>query len=259
MVEINAINFSNKSSFFFDVTKIYPCINGIDDLSKLKANPEEIGKLNEMIQTIRLNISKNISYKEITILPEFKAHIDNMKSFDYSKTLYAQRINDIIKEERKNNDKVITLTKIKNSYNNKFFPNISLSTVNRIIKNHLNLHFKRIKIRNPKLNKKNYKFMHYIYLKVVLKAILQNLDLIFVDETACYLGNDNYRDWVAENDEIIKGAESGLKSRISIIMAINLKRIIHYKIIENNVTTDLFGEFIDEFCKKLSNHQKKIL
>ena len=38
-----------------------------------------------------------------------------MKSFDNSKTLYAQRINGIIKEERKNNDKVITLGKIKNS------------------------------------------------------------------------------------------------------------------------------------------------
>ena len=127
------------------------------------------------------------------------------------------------------------------------------------MKNHLNLHFKRIKIRNPKLNNKNYKFMRCIYLKVILKAISQNLDLIFIDENACYLGNDNYRDWVAENEEIIKGAESGLKSRISIIMAINLKRIIHYKIIEYNVTADLFGEFIDEFCKKLSNYQKKIL
>ena len=30
-------------------------------------------------------------------------------------------------------------------------------------------------------------------------------------------------------------------------MAINLKRIFHYKIIENNVTVDLFCEFIDEF------------
>ena len=129
-------------------------MNGKEDLSKLKANREEIGKLNEMIQTIRLNISKNIVYKEITILPKFKVHIDNMKSLDNSKTLYAQRINDIIKEERKNNDKIITLTKINNSYNNKFFPNISLSTASRIMKNHLNLHFKRIKIRNRKLNKK---------------------------------------------------------------------------------------------------------
>ena len=100
--------------------------------------------------------------------------------------------------------------------------------------------------------------MHYNYLKVILKEIIQNLDLIFIEETACYLGNDNYRDWVAKNEEIIKGAESGIKSRISIIMAINLKRIIHYKIFENKVTTDLLGEFIDEFYKKLSNYQKKI-
>ena len=124
------------------------------------------------------------------------------------------------------------------------------------MKNHLNLYSKTIKIRNPKL-KKNYKFMHYIYLKVILKEVSQNLDFIFIDETACYLGNNNYRDWVAENEEIIKGAEIGLISRICVIIAINLKRIIHYKIIENNVTADLFGEFIDEFCKKLSNYQKK--
>ena len=76
-----------------------------------------------------------------------------MKSLDNSKTLYAQRINNIIGEERNNNEKVITLGKIKNSYNSKYFPSISLSTVSRIMKNHLNLHSKTIKIRNPKLNK----------------------------------------------------------------------------------------------------------
>ena len=45
--------------------------------TKIKQNKQQkwliplIGKLNEMIQTIRLNIPKNIIYKEKTILPEF--------------------------------------------------------------------------------------------------------------------------------------------------------------------------------------------
>ena len=99
--------------------------------------------------------------------------------------------------------------------------------------------------------------MHYIYLKVILKAVSQNLDFIFIDETACYLGNDNYRDWVAENEEIIKGSEIGLKSRISIIMVINLKRIMHYKIIENNVIEYLFGFLKNEYYKYIFKNKEE--
>ena len=39
-------------------------MNGIDDLSKLKANPNELGKLNEIIQNIRPKISRNSIYKK---------------------------------------------------------------------------------------------------------------------------------------------------------------------------------------------------
>lgn len=110
-----------------------------------------------------------------------------------------KRINNIIKEVRRESNKFIALTQIKVSYIYKYYPNISLSTVSRIMKNHLNLHFKRIKIKNPKLTKNNYKFMKLIFLKVVLKPIFLEFDIIYIDETACYWGNENFKNWINEN------------------------------------------------------------
>lgn len=92
--------------------------NGIDDLMKLNVESNEIEKLNEIINKIRTKISKKtIKYKEITILPEFKSHIEHIKLFDTSKTIYAKRINNIIKEVRRKSNKSIALTQIKLNIN----------------------------------------------------------------------------------------------------------------------------------------------
>ena len=52
-----------------------------------------------------------------------------------------------------------------------------------------------------------------------------------------------------DNEDVVKGGENELKSRISITIAINLRGMIYYKIIENNVNSSNFNEFINEFVK----------
>ncbi len=44
-INVNVTNFSNSDSFFFDVTKIYPCISQLRNLSLLNANNDEIDNL----------------------------------------------------------------------------------------------------------------------------------------------------------------------------------------------------------------------
>ena len=66
--------------------------------------------------------------------------------------------------------------------------------------------FKKLKAR-----KKNDKIMKNIFLKAILRAINQNLEMIFIDETSCSLQNNNYKDCIGNKKEIDKGPEKDTK------------------------------------------------
>ena len=153
----NIVNFTKESTFFFDITKIYPCIDNIVNKSDFIINENEIKILRKKISDIRTNlISKLIKYKEISILNEFKEHLDKIETCDSTKSKYATRINSIIFEQKNKSNKVIILSKIKNIYSKKYKKEISLSTISRIMRKHLRLNFRRVTFKNSKLNKKNY-------------------------------------------------------------------------------------------------------
>ena len=254
---INVLNFEKDSSFFFDVTKIYPCLLNIKDYSSLIIDSNEVKLLSNKINEIRLSLNqRKIKYKEIQILDEFKKHLDEMQHFDNSKSTYAKRIKNIISSEKTKSNKVITLTKIRNIYIDKYKKNISLSAISKVMRRHLGLHFKRITIKNSKLNKRNYQIMQIIFLKALLRAIKIGIDIIYIDETACYLQNNNFKDWVGKNEELIKGPETGTKEKINIVMAIDINGIIDYKITDTNINSKVFGEFIDDLYLKLNEKQK---
>ena len=110
----NVTDYNIDSCFFFDVTKIYPCINNLNDYSKLNLTEDEIISINEKIKVMRSSVKiKNTNNTIIEIIPEYKNYINNMELVDRSKTTYAKKINFIIQEERKKSSKAITLKPIK--------------------------------------------------------------------------------------------------------------------------------------------------
>jgi len=257
-IKVNVTNYTKNSKFFFDVTKIYPCIRKLDNISGLRLNEEEKNNLEEKIAILTFNTNKKKSnYKIINILPHFKEHLENMKLFDRTKTEYAKKIGNIIQEERSNHNKAITLSRIQMQYKTIYKKEISLVTISRILKNHLSLHFRRISIKNPKLNQKWYQFMHFLFLKGIAKGLKEGLEIIYLDETGCYLQNKNYYDWTGKNDIFIKGSEKNFKQKINIIAAIRLKEVLHYKILDSSVDSKNFGIFIDEIAMKLSDEEKR--
>lgn len=240
------------------MTKIYPLIIDLGNSLELKSNEGELNAIRDKIKEKANQVKlKNCKSKIIEILPSFKMHIQKMTKFDTSQTLYAKRISNIIKNERQKFNKAITLKKIQNKYIIEYKEKISLTTISRVLRNHLDLHFKRTKIKNPKLNKINYKFMEFLFLKCIVRAMKLNLGIIFIDETSFYLENNNFRDWIGKKENILKGAEKYLKEKINVIMAINEKGIVHYKLVETNVNADIFTSFINELSLKLTEEQIK--
>jgi hypothetical protein len=254
---INVTNFTNESVFFFDVTKIYPSINNISPISQLYPTEEELKALEDQILLFTQDIEDRKSEsKVIKIFPEFKEHLRKMTKFDSTKTIYAQRIQKIIEEERQKINRTISLSKIQTIYSNQYNVKISLATIHRVLRKHLNLHFKRITIKNSKLNKNHYKFMNYIFLKAILRAIKIGVNIIYIDETTCSLQNNNFKDWYGEKENWNKGPETRIKEKTNIIMAIGINGIIHYKMVESSIDKKKFLEFIEELCNKLTKNEQ---
>ena len=99
--------------------------------------------------------------------------------------------------------------------------------------------------------------MHLLFLKAIMRAIKENYNIIYVDETGCYLENNNYRDWLNKKDSFITGGENNLKNKINIIAAISLKEIIYYKIVDSSVDPKEFCAFLIELSKRLTDEQKR--
>ena len=99
--------------------------------------------------------------------------------------------------------------------------------------------------------------MHFLFLKALITSLKKSLNIIYIDETGCFLQNDNYKDWISKEETFYGGAKTGLKGKINIICAISLKGIIHYKLVDINVNSEIYGNFINELCEKLSEQEIK--
>ena len=74
--------------------------------------------------------------------------------------------------------------------------------------------------------------MTFLFLKGLNRGLSLGLDMIYIDETVCSLENIYFRDWIEIDGEFIKRAETKLREKINIIMAIEPNGILHYKIID---------------------------
>lgn len=79
--------------------------------------------------------------------------------------------------------------------------------------------------------------------------------MIYIDETACSLENTHLKVWIETDKEFINGAETKLKEKINIIMAINLNGILHYKIEKTTINQKIFEDFLNELIDKMSDEQ----
>ena len=77
----------------------------------------------------------------------------------------------------KKNNQAINLKKIQKFYENDY-KKISLTTISRILRNHMKLHYIKIKSKNPKLKRNNSRLMHNIFLKVKSKANKESYNII---------------------------------------------------------------------------------
>ena len=190
------------------------------------------------------------------MIPEFFKFFNEIKKYDLKNSEYAKRISFIINHLKKNKIN-ITLKQISKQYQIFNGKKISISTISRVLKNHLGMRHLKTSIKNPKIEENNYLFMSFVFIRIFFRSLYLNLNFIFLDETGFLLENNNYYTWRNENECVIGGPKNKAKERLNLILASSKDKIIHQKFIKNSIDTKTFIEFLNELIEQINEDERK--
>lgn len=254
----NILNFQSSNYYLFNVTKYNNLIDGISDLNEIKIKDEEIILIKNEIDNC-ISLKRTYENKiSIKILPEFFESFNELQKPDLKNSDYAKKIKyiiDFLKRQHKN----ITLKQIAKEYSQLYGNTISITTVSRILKNHLQMKYLRTSLKNPKLEEYNYVFMSFSFLRIILRSIILKFNIIFVDETGFLLQNNKYYSWREAKEQIYAGPKNKNKDRLNLILAVSNKNVIHKKFLNGSVNSDIFLDFLKEMYNNFKKDEQEKL
>ena len=251
---ISPFQFSKENSFIYDI-KIYKSFKKfVKSYNDYKPTNKEIVFLKSNIE----NIDNSFSFienkkKEYQINEYFKnifKYVEKIEE-EYSEEIIF--IKNII--EKRNPIKNISLNKIREILKNDYNINLSRSTIHRIIKNKLKYRFKKTIVKNKDLDKYKYKLISFIFIKIMIKAMRENINFIFIDESNFRLSNTHFKTWVKPNDNLHYGPHT--KDKINLILAVSVNKIVNYLMTKENTNKDIFYNFMSTTLEMLSEKEIK--
>jgi len=269
------IKCTNKSkSIKIKLRKMNPSIFEFDKSSTFIYEPRLSLSLYKIIEN--QNLMKPCLYEEKNLSKELlkSSNTSNIKNIIYITPLLRDLLINTIKVSPKKNEKDqsieniiystaqqghISIRKIKEEYNkdaeSKGLKSIGATQIYRIIKNKLNLSYRKTIIKNSKLLSEVYIKYSFYFLKILLRSLTLELDPIFIDECGFTTQNKNYYTWRKGNE--IKYGQIDDRKKINLIMAVSKHKIYHYTLTSENINNEVFKKYISDFAKKLDENEKK--
>ena len=253
---INILNFKKGNSFFFKLTSLNSIFNDISNINDINPSDSDINILSEEIQKIKESDKVNKDNNFINVIKIYANRIKELVEIKQINSENADRIKEIV--DNYCGQKRITLKMISLEYSKKYSKTISTMTISRILRNNLNMRFRKTILKNPKLSEDNSILMNFLFLKSICSCLSLGLNIIYIDETGFSLNNTNLRMWRKKDEEIQGGAKTNSKMKINLIKAIDKKQIIYGQYYYNEtIATDEFMDFLEELLNRLSEEEKQ--
>lgn len=247
------LNFTQKNYILFDLTRRKRFMKKIQNFNQLKPSYFEINYINNLIDNIKEEHNKNKKSKIIQILPEFAETFKNMTKVNVKLNAKAKVIKKIITIFP--NSESISWAKIQTQYKRWVNKTISRSGIRLILKNKLNFRYLKTTLKNPKLITNNYKLMCIMFIKIIMRALVEKFSFIFIDECGISLKNNNWRMWRQIDEQIYD--ESSYSNKTNLIMAVSHEKLIHFKYVDKSINSESYLEFIQELNNKIQDDDKK--
>ena len=248
------LNFNLSDFFIFEAKLCFIYLKNLIDLNKLKPTPKEISLINKKIQDIsdedfdNSNLEKTIEVKSV-----IRDIFSNMKIIRPKLNEIDVKIKNIISNY--NDIENISINKIRELFykQNGFY--ISKTKIFNIMRRKLKYHYLKTAVKNKKLCDKKYIKMSFFFLKIILRALKFDANLVFVDEAGFYVSNPNYRCWRKKNQEIYNKINT--KKKLNLIMGVSKEKIIHYELTYENTNSTTFLNFMKNLYDKLNEEEQK--
>ena len=249
---ISPFYISIESIFYYDLEEFTEFNKFTNDLNKYKLTKEELDKLIGVVDNINESNKKIFFAPSIKIIPELYENFKKLEVAAMPKNYQAIVIENIIADNfpKKN----FSLRKIKNIYEATTKTNISISTNFYILKYILKLRYLKT-VEKPKiLSDVKYIRKSFFLIRLIYQVLINQMDIIYIDETKIQLKNSNFRMWRYKYDSF--NYCSIKQDKINLILAVSKNDVVHYEFVKKNTDTNIFKNFIDNIIKKLP--EKKI-
>ena len=144
----NILNFKKSSTFFFKLTNLNSILTDISNINDIYPSDNDINIIKKEIQKIKESDELNNINKVISVLKIYSDRIKDLIEVKQKNSEMANKIKEII--DNYDGEKRITLKMISMEYFRKFGESISKMTVSRILRNNLNMRFRKTILKNPK-------------------------------------------------------------------------------------------------------------
>ncbi len=251
---VSPLLFTEKSYFYYLVKSITFFNRFVGNFNLFKASDEEINYLIEIINSYNnQSIDNDYSLNENTIAPYFKIAIRNLEKVPLLYDETNSKISKIIEELKFKSS--ISIKKVIECYKKKYGKILSKTTVHRKLRNKLKYSYRKTIIKPIDLEKKIYKKMSFLFIKIIIRALILKMNLIFLDESNFHLKNPSFKTWLKQGDPAHFGNKNNTK--INFLLAVSDKKVINYKFTKKNTNTAEFIKFFLETIDKLNEEEKQ--
>ena len=91
--------------------------------------------------------------------------------------------------------------------------------------------------------------MSFVFLRCIIRSLILDLNLIYVNEIGFLLENNNYYIWRNPVEEITGRSKIERKERLNLIIGVSKRKVIAKKILYALFDTEIFIDFLDYILK----------
>ena len=244
--------FNLDSSFIYESRLCDYHYSNLSNSNKMKLNENDIICINNEIQKVQ-NLRDNLNDNIISIPTYYASFFENMIKKPLALNERELTVDNIIKNYDGN--KSLSCQKIMEIYNDKNIQKISKTTIYRIITKRLGYSFRKTSVKTNKLLTKNSIKQIFFVLKLVSRVLKIGGEIVYVDESAFYNINSNYKAWRKNDQDIHYDIKESKK--INLILAVTSNKVVYYKMTNESTDGNAFKSFMSELYNKLSELEKK--
>lgn len=248
----NPLKYQIENNFFIEITKYNSFINNISNINDLIPCTKRINIIQQKMELIKEKSLPNSGLNKIAILEKFYKSLDNYFEIKKNNSEFAVNVKNILDDF---GNERITLKLIQEEYLSRYQKKLSLMTISRILRFHLNYHYRKTSVKNPKIKDKEYILMSYIFLNSIIHALELGLNITYIDEVSFSVENNNYFTWRANDTIITNGPKTNTKNRFNAIVAIDENEVLYANIFSKNITSDDFISYLEELFERIGENK----